>query len=593
MINLMSLEINLPSLDFSNPYFHLFTISFIYFITWIYTIRGQFLIDDQEGIARFSDRLEKDKLIDSYEHDENGQKTKYKNLQFNPGVKLPGSIIRWLRLHIGKKFTVIGKNSKGHEVYGYIQDPKRHHVLSIIVQYANLLLIYFFLTRLFGSGLAFKTTLLFSVFPLACQCVAWISGIGYLLCLLGATGSFLVSSFVPGLWVSVPLVLILSIVSSYGLFSGAFNWIIFLVLGDWIHAGVSFSVFLFSFLQFGRGFVDHRVKEFKKQNMGGSTVLNIRKPIVMVKTLWYYFCLTIFPKRLGLFHKWGYHYEPKIERFDWMFFKGALLLVFLLVGIFQFPAPVSFGIIWWITYLLVFSNFITAMQFVVDRYAFISSIGFCLILAYLTNPYPAVFGTILGIYMMRTWVHLPTFNDLPSFYESNVFNFPDSEVALGNLGVTLMGIGNPGSAVDKWNKAAQINPHYDVPHYNLYSIFKTNGMLDVAEQHLEKCLNSKVVHFREHWEKELKQLRYLKRVKRPLTQQMEEINECYRTFQSWEQTAFGRQAPGSYAEMGGGGQLGQVVQPSISEHVQPAPASGKSGGSSEVSGGVPQTPANG
>ena len=104
---------------------------------------------------------------------------------------------------------------------------------------------------------------------------------------------------------------------------------------------------------------------------------------------------------------------------------------------------------------------------------------------------------------MRVWVYLPTFQNEVRFYESNAQNFPDSEVALGNLGVAYLNHGLPGKAVDTWLEATRINPHYDVPWYNLYSFSKQQGDLIQAREFLKQCLNAKVIHFPDIWNKEL------------------------------------------------------------------------------------------
>ena len=216
---------------------------------------------------------------------------------------------------------------------------------------------------------------------------------------------------------------------------------------------------------------------------------------------------------------------------DGMFWKGLLALSVIGYGILCGPPEIQFGLIWWFVYLIVFSNFITAMQFVVDRYAFISSLGYSLIVAYVLRDYPVVFGVLLGLHAMRTMTHLPTYDNLTKFYQSNAFNFPDSEVALGNLGVNYMHCGKAGSAVDVWQDAIKINPHYDVPHYNLYSIFKSNGMVQQSYEHLKNCLDSKIVHFPTEWNNEKIQLEQHMKSMKPLNHHMGELNERYRHIQ--------------------------------------------------------------
>lgn len=77
---------------------------------------------------------------------------------------------------------------------------------------------------------------------------------------------------------------------------------------------------------------------------------------------------------------------------------------------------------------------------------------------------------------------------------------------MGNLGVAYLNHGMTNKAIDTWLEASRQNPHYDVPWYNLYSIAKQNGDILGAKNFLQKCLNSKTVHFHELWTKEMMEL---------------------------------------------------------------------------------------
>ena len=243
--------------------------------------------------------------------------------------------------------------------------------------------------------------------------------------------------------------------------------------------------------------------------MGHTTFINFRKPIVMIKTFYYYVMMILFPMKLGLFHTWGYTYDEKTESMDKMFWKGALIALIFISLIILAPFPIKFGLIWFVLYLSMFLNFITAQQFVVDRYLFIPSLGFNLIFAYLLKDFPHVYYVLVGLYMMRSFIHIRTFDHEIAFYQSNISNFPDSEVAWGNLGVAFSHIGWHGTAFDAWRKSASLNEFYSVPHYNLYNILKVSGDLNGAMGELKKCLNSKVVQYNDDWQKEYDGLKFM------------------------------------------------------------------------------------
>ena len=107
---------------------------------------------------------------------------------------------------------------------------------------------------------------------------------------------------------------------------------------------------------------------------------------------------------------------------------------------------------------------------------------------------------------MRIWGHLPTFKNEVRFYESNWFNFPDSEVAMGNLGVAYLNHGLANKSLDTWLEASRQNKLYDVPWYNLYSLCKQNGDLVGARRFLKMCLEAQTVHFPDQWQREFNEL---------------------------------------------------------------------------------------
>lgn len=483
---------------------NLFPEILILVISWVaycYTLRCGFVSDDLQGILEYDGKLQ---------------------------GKEYGMISRWLRYHLtGGNFPskISFPGNVGQVPQGKI--AIRHHILIIAVFNIGSILAFEFLKQTIGGKLALLAVLLFVVHPVGVQAVAWCSALGYPLSLLWIGAMLNLVLFhahhnTPG-WTIICTIAFIAFqfLGVHAQFIPMMTWTILLFLGYWQFALLGFVISAIMCLDIIKQTIDFRASEFKKQNMGGSTFLNPRKIIVALKTLWYYLLLTVWPNKMGLYHKFGFHYGPDLEREDSMMVKGLFGLGMIVGAFLYFPAlPVKLGALWFLAFIFIFLNWVTIQQFVTERYLFIPSLGVCIIAAYFTQDVPLVYGLIFGALICRTWLHLPTYDNEMRFYQSNVWNFPDSEVAYGNLGVTQMRSGMNGSSMDSWNMSTQINPDYDVPWYNMFSTYRSNAMMSLQHGDYDNCINqlraglpllqrtlsAKVCHFPDAWKKEQEDL---------------------------------------------------------------------------------------
>ena len=442
--------------------FHILSITIFTWLTYAYIIwKGGFVIDDIEGIANYDGVLPKDACY--------------------------GAWMKWFR------YKVAGKS------------PRHHHFFNVILKNTCAIMLYFFLNNIIGSQLSFLTTMLFVVAPVGTQAVAWVSGIGYLIGLfMGLMALQIPYLAIPNTFgFNIILYALFTVLAIIGNFTLLATFLITLFLGHYPYVLIGALISIFLGVKIVKQTIALRTVVFKEQNMANSTTFKWRKFIVAVKTLLYYTLLAVFPTKMGLYHKWGFHYEPQIEQEDNRFWLGVLLLIGFGVLFYYGDFIIRFGIIWYFSFIFIFLNWITIHQFVSERYVYIASIGLWIILAKFLTPYPVLYAFILGLYLMRTWQQLPAYQNEITFYQSNVWNFPQSEVALGNLGAVYMKCGLGGSAVDMWNVAIRINPQYDVAYYNIYSALKAQKQWQMARQHLVKSIESPLSHFKDRWIKEL------------------------------------------------------------------------------------------
>lgn len=499
---------------------HLFLLTTLVWITYGYALKAGFVSDDLQGIVSFDGKLQ--------------------------GMEY-GMISRWLRYHLaGGNFpsTKKAKTPDGKEhVVPQGKIPLRHHLNILLVFNAAVLLTYSFLEPLFGAKFALFSVALFIVHPVGVQAVAWCSAMGYPLSLfwIGALLN-LARWFYSGehpFWAWILGLIAFSLFQFMGIhaqFIPMMSCVILWFLGYREFAVIAALISAVMVFDIIKQTVDLRKSEFQKQKMGDSIFLSPRKAVVAVKTFLYYLGLTLVPRKMGLYHKWGFHYSKDLERADKLFWIGLVGLLGLVGIFFLAPFPVQFGILWFVAFSIIFWNWITIQQFITERYIFVPTLGTCILITYFTQNFLWIYTLIFGLYLCRTWMHLPTYDNELRFYQSNHWNFPDSEVALGNLGVTYVNLGMEGSAMDHWHMATSIEPGYDVPWYNIFSVFKARALmaiqngdytggiaqLNAAYPYLEKVLNSKVCHFPEMWEKERTSL--LEALKNPFLMLVGEMN---------------------------------------------------------------------
>ena len=430
-------------------------------------------------------------------------------------------VLTWLRYHIGKapnknylKPVDPAKPDGPKDQRQFLPHPARHHRLNITLFSGIVVMAYAFLSTIVDERIAFLATLLWIVHPVGAQCVAWISGIGYILAAFFMFAGLNLAVLISNTSLLQNPVYTVCLVGLYGLcqflaFRSQFTVIavvaILVYLKLWPFVIIASLIAAVGLIRTINEVVSVRSDTFKQQQMAASTKLHPKKIVVVGKTIFFYLELLVFPKRLGLYHVRLYHYPmPITEWEDRYFWAGAALAVGALAGIWGAPPPMAFGLLWWGAFIVFVLNWITVHQFVAERYVWIPAIGICLVTVALVYPVaPWLYWLLVGIALMRTWAHLPTYFSELHFYQSNVWNHPTSEVACGNLGVTYLRMQRGGSAQDTWIHGTTINPDYDVNWYNLSSLYKSAGMLEEARKYLLKAVSCTTCHFPKEWKAEL------------------------------------------------------------------------------------------
>ena len=528
------------NLNFIPEFFPYLIIISTVFITYTYVILyGGACSDDIQGIQQFDGSLIYPR--DDGKLDSKGQVIKERKICY-------GTLSKWVRYKLcGGNFP--SRNRYPKKIDGSEGDPipsgkvmSHHHFLSVVLHIIACILLYKFLITVTTPTVALMTVLLFTVHPTCVQAVAWPSAIGYILSLICICASLLISNWTINQhdWLFVLGLAGIAFFQVWGVYAQGIplaTCMIMLLLGQWqlaMFAGLFAGIA--TFINLG-GYVKHRKEEFKKQAMDQSTTFSYRKPIVALKTIAYYIYLSALPIRLGLYHTFGFHYDKKIELWDWRAIFGLVVTAASTYLFLVTPhQEVRIGILWFYSFIFLFLNWITAQQWVTERYLYIPVIGLCLISSFFLQHLLPLYFLIFGIFICRTWMHLPTYDNEIRFYLSNTWNFQKSEVAFGNLGVAYTQAGLGGAASDMWLISSTINQDYDVPFYNIYSKHKSAALMAIQHgsyeqgiQSLAQCipmmqrvLDCKVIHFRENWQKEMDELKEM--VQNPVRFLIGELN---------------------------------------------------------------------
>lgn len=214
-----------------------------------------------------------------------------------------------------------------------------------------------------------------------------------------------------------------------------------------------------------------------------------------LKAFLIYILLLFFPINLNADHV----LPLSVSLFEWkVLISLASLILFLIlaVRIYRISKAVSFGMAWFFITLLPLSNllFLLAPHFVAERYLYLPSVGFCLIIAIVIDNIMDVekillfnqplkkiavyvLTIILGAYSGLTIDRNLDWRSEYTLWSKTVRQSPDSSRAHNNLGGVYMNKGLLDEALKEYQEAIELAPWDQKFHYNAGNVYALLGSI--------------------------------------------------------------------------------------------------------------------
>ncbi len=428
-------------------------------------------------------------------------------------------------------------------------NPAGFHLTNTILHTLNAVLLFFLLTRIFGSQTAsFAAALIFSVHPVLAETV---NAVSYREDLLAAT--FFIASFLlylktpKGKGASAPAYVASLLCYLLGLFSKemAITLPLLIFLYDVIFAKPNNLIqrltryypgyiLIAAFYLLVRFIILHNPVESAVSYPEGSILVNF---LTMTKVLASYIKLFILPAHLCA--DYVVPYSTSLLNISFVLSFALLAAAGVIVyKLFFCSKTLFFAVVWFLVCLLPVLNIVPIENIMAERYLCLPVIGYCMITGNLLTRCGNKTGffvkyriavvlliLVLAAFSFRTvqrnmvWIDqtvlwtntaktspesFKAHNNLGNIYRNEgrldeavaefryaILLYDDYVDAHNNLGVTYRKKGMLKAAMEEYKRALQINPHYPYAHNNLGVLLAKSNYLDMAIAEFHNAVASK------------------------------------------------------------------------------------------------------
>ncbi|MDD5166148.1 MAG: tetratricopeptide repeat protein [Candidatus Omnitrophica bacterium] len=396
-------------------------------------------------------------------------------------------------------------------------NPYYYHLFNVLVNALCVVLFFILCNILFGSQrLSFFSSLIFAIHPLHSEAVSWISAGHYPFSSLFFISSMIFYCLADRSILNFILSLafyVLGISAGNATFVLPLMFIVYELFFKKVSVGnkpsrnfriLTISLMLvLSFIFMAAVFIARENYLHYVFSKAGPAYL-----IAATKQIVYYLKILYMPVERGLYHPFGYT-TVGLQKISPAFF-GGLSVIFIAIFLFfrcrrKNPA-LSFGIAWFFICYLPYSNIIPVCNIIAERYMYLASAGYSIIMAYvilkiwefINNRMREryifrVFAVIaitlfLSSYCLLTVKNNEDFSNVVTFWETNINNFPQGCRVYNSLAGRFYALGNLDQAIAYCRVNLFIKPEQPQVWSNLARAYRAKGDFKQAAECYKKAL---------------------------------------------------------------------------------------------------------
>ena len=399
-------------------------------------------------------------------------------------------------------------NSLIYKFFGL--NPIAYHALNVLIHAINGILVFFLLKLFFDARPSLFGALIFAVHPIHTEAISWISGRSYA---LGTT--FLLCSFLlyqsssAGNKIKVGKYIFSLLFHIASVFTAWYGWLYpgMLMLYDitykrykktwklWIPFIAAIIAWWLTKNFYSS--ISDRLNLVQEYTGSGE----ITNPIFNIAwSIFNYAKLLLCPTHLVFYRELNIHSKELLM----LTLCVLALIIFISPVLFKKSKPLFFALGIFVLFLSPTYSPISIVTLLAERYCYLPSIGFCMLVAFILQRYmptdklrktiTVLLVIVISAYSIRTIIRNNDWRDNKTFWQVTIKDSLDNPKGYKNLAGTLLVQGNPDNAIILYKKALELKPDFTDAYNDLAAAYTMIGENQLAIENYKKALEINPSH---------------------------------------------------------------------------------------------------